>query len=114
MRLITAIFPIFLTSAAAYGSCVCNSLTPGTPWRYDWELTKYTCKHNFQGYANYDSGSGKCVPNRYALDSDQFQKDCLQAGTVDGYFRYKDDDTVDTSVKLFVHYASASCDEPKW
>ncbi|KAG6313472.1 hypothetical protein E4U44_002594 [Claviceps purpurea] len=64
--------------------------------------------------ANYDSGSGLCMPIRYGLDFDRFQKDCLQAGTVDGYFRYKDDDTVDTSVKLFVHYASASCDEPKW
>ncbi|KAG6142470.1 hypothetical protein E4U38_005380 [Claviceps purpurea] len=114
MRLIAAIFPIFRTCAAVLGTCTCNSLTPGTPWAYNWELTKYTCKHNFQGIANYDSGSGLCMPIRYGLDFDRFQKDCLQAGTVDGYFRYKDDDTVDTSVKLFVHYASASCDEPKW
>lgn len=48
MWFITAIFPIFLTSTAALDrSCACNSLTPGSPWTYNWELTKYTCKHNY-------------------------------------------------------------------
>ncbi|KAG5936352.1 hypothetical protein E4U59_005075, partial [Claviceps monticola] len=62
--------------------------------------------------ADYDSGSGQCIPNRSLLDFDQFQSNCLQAGTVDGYYRYMEDDTVDTSVKLFVHYASATCRKP--
>ncbi|KAG6117020.1 hypothetical protein E4U13_001424 [Claviceps humidiphila] len=111
MWFITAIFPIFLTSTAALDrSCACNSLTPGSPWTYNWELTKYTCKHNYAAGANYDSGSGRCVPTRDYMDFDQFQNNCIQAGTKDGFYRYNADETVDTSVKLWVHYASATCD----
>ncbi|KAG5940267.1 hypothetical protein E4U59_002568 [Claviceps monticola] len=101
MRFITAMFPLFGTVASVARldmSCSCNSLTPETNWVYNWELKKYTCKHKYQGYADYDTGSG--------------QNNCLQAGTVDGCYRYKEDDIVDTSLKLFVHYASATCRKP--
>ncbi|KAG5995655.1 hypothetical protein E4U52_007950 [Claviceps spartinae] len=44
MRFVTAVFPILLNLAAAtfHFSCVCNSITPGTDWVYNWELTKRT------------------------------------------------------------------------
>ncbi|KAG6030385.1 hypothetical protein E4U19_000497 [Claviceps sp. Clav32 group G5] len=113
MRSVTAIFPVLLTLAAASGhlSCACNSITPGTNWVFNWELTKYACKHNYQGQANYDSGTGRCVPIGVAqIDGDQWLADCRQAGTVDGYYRYKKDDTVDLSTTLWVWKASSTCD----
>ncbi|KAG5932836.1 hypothetical protein E4U60_004942 [Claviceps pazoutovae] len=93
MRSVTAVFPVLLTLAAANGhySCACNSQNPGNDWEYNWELTKYACKHNFVGAANYDSGTGR-------------------AGTVDGYYRYNKDDTLDLSVQLWVWQASSTCD----
>ncbi|KAG6201182.1 hypothetical protein E4U47_003791 [Claviceps purpurea] len=113
MRSVTAVFPILLTLAAANGhiSCACNSINPGTDWVFNWELTKYACKKNFAGAANYDEGTGRCVRvGVNEIDGDQWLADCRQAGTVDGYYRYKKDDTVDTSVQLWVWKASSTCD----
>ncbi|KAG6222299.1 hypothetical protein E4U26_005348 [Claviceps purpurea] len=40
----------------------------------------------------------QCVPiGGNTLDGDQWLADCRQAGTVDGYYRYKKDDTLDLS-----------------
>ncbi|KAG5935013.1 hypothetical protein E4U59_005864 [Claviceps monticola] len=52
--------------------------------------------------ADYDSGTGRCVPiGGNTLDGDQWLADCRQAGTADGYYRYKKDDTLDLSVTLW-------------
>ncbi|KAG6240741.1 hypothetical protein E4U25_007527 [Claviceps purpurea] len=115
MRFFTAVFPILLTLAAADGhySCACNSITPGpgTYWAYNWELTKYACKHNYAGQADYDSGTGRCVAIGVAqIDGDQWLKDCRRAGTIDGYYRYNKDDTLDLSTTLWVWMASSTCD----
>ncbi|KAG6290770.1 hypothetical protein E4U09_004276 [Claviceps aff. purpurea] len=49
----------------------------------------------------------QCVPiGGNTLDGDQWLADCRQAGTVDGYYRYKKDDTLDLSVTLWVWKAS--------
>ncbi|KAG5961706.1 hypothetical protein E4U57_006043 [Claviceps arundinis] len=112
MRFVTAVFSILLNLAAAtfHFSCVCNSITPGTDWVYNWELTKYACLHNYAGGADYDSGSGRCIPNGdNTLDGDQWLADCRRDGTVDGYYRYKKDDTLDLSVTLWVWKASSTC-----
>ncbi|KAG6259952.1 hypothetical protein E4U49_005439 [Claviceps purpurea] len=108
MRFFTAVSPILLTLAAADGhySCACNSITPGpgTYWAYNWELTKYACKHNYAGQATYDSGTGRCVAIGVAqIDGDQWLKDCRRAGTIDGYYRYNKGDT-------WVWMASSTCD----
>ncbi|KAG6057250.1 hypothetical protein E4U17_001512 [Claviceps sp. LM77 group G4] len=113
MRSFTAVFPILLTLAAASGhdSCACNSINPGTDWVYNSELTKYACKHNYAGQANYDSGTGRCVPIGVGkIDGHQWLTDCVQAGTVDGYYRFTKDDQVDTSTTLWVMKASSTCD----
>ncbi|KAG6290769.1 hypothetical protein E4U09_004275 [Claviceps aff. purpurea] len=106
MRFFTAAFPILLTLAAADGhySCACNSITPGpgTYWAYNWELTKYACKHNY---------AGQFVAIGVAqIDGDQWLKDCRRAGTIDGYYRYNKDDTLDLSTTLWVWMASSTCD----
>ncbi|KAG5935014.1 hypothetical protein E4U59_005865 [Claviceps monticola] len=113
MRSVTAVFPVLLTLAAADGhkSCACNSQNPGTDWMYNWELTKYACKQNFAGAANYDSGTGRCIPIGVGeIDGYQWLADCVQAGTVDGYYRYKQDDSLDLSVQLWAWKASSTCD----
>ncbi|KAG6256747.1 hypothetical protein E4U23_000960 [Claviceps purpurea] len=52
----------------------------------------------------------QCVPiGGNTLDGDQWLADCRQAGTVDGYYRYKKDDTLDLSVTLWVWKASFTC-----
>ncbi|KAG6112794.1 hypothetical protein E4U13_004105 [Claviceps humidiphila] len=113
MRSVTAVFPTLLTLAAAVGhySCACNSITPGTDWAFNWELTKYACRKNFPGQADYDSGTGRCVPiGVNVLDGDRWLADCRQAGTVDGYYRYNKDETLDLSTTLWVWKASSTCD----
>ncbi|KAG6128111.1 hypothetical protein E4U12_004079 [Claviceps purpurea] len=113
MRSVTAVFPILLTLAAASGhrSCACNSQNPGTDMEYNWELTKYACKHNFAGAADYDDGSGRCVPiGVNQIDGHRWLTDCVQDGTVNGYYRYKKDGTLDLSETLWVWQASSTCD----
>ncbi|KAG6213457.1 hypothetical protein E4U50_001233 [Claviceps purpurea] len=61
--------------------------------------------------ADYDSGSGRCEPiGRNVVAPDRFREDCHQAGTVDGFYRYNKDDTVDTSQTFWVQDTSATCD----
>ncbi|KAG6275034.1 hypothetical protein E4U47_001164 [Claviceps purpurea] len=60
---------------------------------------------------DYDSGSGRCEPiGRNVVAPDRFREDCHQAGTVDGFYRYNKDDTVDTSQTFWVQDTSATCD----
>ncbi|KAG6177099.1 hypothetical protein E4U27_004575 [Claviceps purpurea] len=65
----------------------------------------------FTSRADYDSGSGRCEPiGRNVVAPDRFREDCHQAGTVDGFYRYNKDDTVDTSQTFWVQDTSATCD----
>ncbi|KAG6210356.1 hypothetical protein E4U50_002688 [Claviceps purpurea] len=107
MRFFTAVFPILLTLAAAGGhySCACNSITPGPGGRN--VLGVQLGAHK----ATYDSGTGRCVAIGVAqIDGDQWLKNCRRAGTIDGYYRYNKDDTLDLSTTLWVWMASSTCD----
>ncbi|KAG5969698.1 hypothetical protein E4U58_001168 [Claviceps cyperi] len=99
MRFITALYPIFLTLAAArdHKSCYCLSFSPGdTEFHYNMDLTKWTCLNDFAGKANFDSGSGQCITHSHQrIDGDRFERDCIQRGVVEGYYRYNLDGSVD-------------------
>ncbi|KAG5935471.1 hypothetical protein E4U53_000422 [Claviceps sorghi] len=98
MRPSAALLPVFLGLAAATGhkACACHSYDAHKGWHYDWELTKWTCYHDFSGMATYDHGSGRCVAHtRMWIGGDRFEQDCIQNGVHDGYRRFNPDGTVD-------------------
>ncbi|KAG6027026.1 hypothetical protein E4U19_000495 [Claviceps sp. Clav32 group G5] len=99
MRFITALFPIFLTLAAArdHKSCYCLSHSKGdNGYHYNRDLTKWTCLNDFGGKANFDSGTGQCITHSHQrFDGDRFERDCIQRGVVEGYYLYKPNGSVD-------------------
>ncbi|KAG6011720.1 hypothetical protein E4U54_007940 [Claviceps lovelessii] len=116
MRFSAALLSIFVALAAARGhkECACHSYTDAQGWHYDWELTKWTCLHDFQGRATYDHGSGRCIAHpRAQIDGDRFETDCIQNGVKDGYRRYNHDGSVNSyGPPILVGGAYSMCQRP--
>ncbi|KAG5930137.1 hypothetical protein E4U42_002873 [Claviceps africana] len=107
MRPSAAVLPIFLALATAKGhkECACHSYNEKQGWHYDWELTKWTCYHDFMGV---------CIARRRNwIGGDRFEQDCIQNGVRDGYRRFNPDGTVDLhDAPIKVGGAHSQCQHP--
>ncbi|KAG5980658.1 hypothetical protein E4U55_003801 [Claviceps digitariae] len=100
MRFSAALPAIFVALAAgdAHKRCECYSYTDRQGWHYDWQLTQWTCWHDFPKSASYDHGLGACIgAPRAWIDGARFETDCIQNGVKDGFWLFNPDGTPNTT-----------------